>query len=66
MGISEVEIDARVAHLYGLSGEGYPLVLCELKLPDPFRVVEKFLSVKDKLVCGTEIWDEAYFVETMG
>jgi putative transposase len=29
-------------------------------------IVEEFLSVKDKLAGGTEIWDEAYFVETMG
>jgi len=29
-------------------------------------IVEEFPSVKDKLGGGTEIWDEAYFVETIG
>jgi len=34
----EAEIDARVAHLYGLTEEEYSLILNELKPPDPFRV----------------------------
>ena len=34
----EAEIDARVAHLYGLTEEEYSLILSELNLPDPFRV----------------------------
>ena len=29
-------------------------------------ILEKFPSVRDKLGGDTEIWDEAYFVETIG
>jgi REP element-mobilizing transposase RayT len=29
-------------------------------------VVEEFSSIKDKLGGDTELWDEAYFVETIG
>ncbi len=34
----EAKIDARVAHLYGLTEEEYALILSELKPPDPFRL----------------------------
>ena len=34
----ESEIDARVAHLYGLTEEEYSFILNETKPPDPFRV----------------------------
>ena len=34
----QIEIDARVVHLYELTEEEYSLILNETKPPDPFRV----------------------------
>ncbi len=55
-------------HLYMESGGELSIekVVNKIKLFSNTAVLEKFPLMRDKLGGNTEIWDEAYFVETIG
>ena len=41
-------------------------IICRIKQFSNDAISEKFPLIKDKLGGNTEIWDDAYFVETIG
>jgi len=41
-------------------------IVQEIKRSSNDAILEKFVDIKDRLEPGNEIWDTAYFTETIG
>ena len=47
-------------------GESVETIVQEIKRSSKNAILDKFVDIKDRLETGNEIWDTAYFAETIG